>query len=100
MKGQLIKNYINKLSISDVNNMAIKNNINLSNDELNYIYNQIKNNYHNLLYGDSSIIFNDLKNNVSSSNYEKIKNLFDTYKQKYQNVDIIIESTPVILKRS
>lgn len=86
MKGQLIKNYINKLSISDVNNIAIKHNIDLNNDELNYVYNQIKNNYHNLLYGDSYNIFNDLKNNVSSSNYEKIKNLFDTYKQKYQSL--------------
>lgn len=86
MKGQLIKNYINKLTIDDINNIAIRHNIDLNNDELYYIYNQIKNNYQDLLCEDSSIIFNDLKNNVSSSNYDKIKNLFDTYKQKYQSL--------------
>ena len=86
MKGQLIKNYINKLTINDVNSLAIKNDINLSNDELNFIYNIIKNNYNDLLYGDSTYIFNELKNNVSSDNYSKIKELFNTYKQKYQSL--------------
>lgn len=86
MKGQLIKNYINKLTINDVNSLAIKNDINLSNDELNFIYNIIKNNYNDLLYGDSTYIFNELKNNVSENNYFKIKELFNTYKQKYQSL--------------
>ena len=86
MKGQLIKNYINKLTIDDVNNVAIRNNINLSSDEINFIYTKIKNNYYNLLYGDSSSIFNNLKSNVSSDNYLKIKELFNTYKQKYQSL--------------
>ncbi len=86
MKGQLIKNYINKLSIDDVNNIAIKNNINLSSEEINFIYNKVKNNYNDLLYGDSTFIFNELKNNVSNDNYLKIKELFNTYKQKYQSL--------------
>ena len=86
MKGQLIKNYINKLTINDVNSLAIKNDINLSNDELNFIYNIIKNNYNDLLYGDSTYIFNELKNNIAENNYYKIKELFNTYKQKYQSL--------------
>lgn len=86
MKGQLIKNYINKLTINDVNSLAIKNDINLNNDELNFVYDKIKNNYNDLLYGDYAYIFNELKNNVSENNYYKIKELFDTYKQKYQSL--------------
>ena len=86
MKGQLIKNYINKLSISDINNMAIKHNINLNDNELNYIYKQIKDNYQTLLYGNSDNIFENLKNNVSNDNYLKIKDLFNIYKNKYQSL--------------
>lgn len=86
MKGQLIKNYINKLTINDISSMAIKNNINLNNKELNFVYNKIKNNYNDLLYGDPTNIFNELKNNVSENNYCKIKELFNTYKQKYQSL--------------
>lgn len=86
MKGQLIKNYVNKLTINDINSLAIKHNINLNDNELNYIYNILKDNYQTLLYGDSDIIFNNLKNNVSSDNYLKIKELFNTYKQKYQSL--------------
>lgn len=86
MKGQLIKNYINKLTINDINGLAIKNNINLNDSELNFIYNKIKNNYNELLYNDSTNIFNELKNNVSNDNYLKIKELFTTYKNKYQSL--------------
>ncbi len=86
MKGQLIRNYINKLTIHDINSIAIKNNIKLNDSELHFIYNQIKNNYDDLLYGDSSNIFNDLKNNVSDDNYLKIKNLYEHYKDKYQSL--------------
>ena len=86
MKGQLIKSYINKLTIQDINNIANKNNINLNDYELNFIYNQIKNNYNDLLYGDSTNIFNELKNNVSSDNYYKIMELYTKYKQRYQSL--------------
>ena len=86
MKGQLIKNYINKLSIQDINSLAIKNNINLTDNELNFIYNQIKNNYNDLLYGDSTYIFKNLKENVSDNNYNKIKELYTNYKNKYQSL--------------
>ena len=86
MKGQLIKNYINKLSINDVNKMAINHDINLNNQELNFVYNQIKDNYDVLLYGNPDFIFNELKNNVSNENYLKIKDLFNEYKQKYQSL--------------
>lgn len=82
---QLIKNYINKLTINDTKALASKNNINLNDDELNFVHNQIKNNWYTLIYGDPTNLFNELKSKVSNTNYLKIKDLYTTYKQKYQS---------------
>ena len=86
MKGQLIKNYINKLTKQDINSLAIQHNVNLTDQELNYLYNQIKNHYNYLLYGDTEYLFNDLKKNVTDNNYFKIKELYTTYKNKFQSL--------------
>ena len=83
MKDKLLKNYINKLSVNDINNFAVKNDIILNKDELNTVYDIIKNDYDELLYGNSDNVFNKLKSNVSSDNYDKIINLFFLYKKKY-----------------
>ena len=83
MKDKLLKNYVNKLSINDINDFAVKNDIVLNKDELNTIYDIIKNDYDELLYGNSDNVFNKLKSNVSSDNYDKIINLFFLYKKKY-----------------
>lgn len=86
MKGQLIKNYINKLTIQDINTLAIKQDIHLTDIELNYLYNQIKNHYQEFLYGDSNYLMNDLKQNVSENNYQKIQKLFTHYKHQFQSL--------------
>lgn len=83
MKDKLLKNYVNKLSINDINDFAVKNDIVLNKNELNTIYDIIKNDYDELLYGNSDNVFNKLKSNVSSNNYDKIINLFFLYKKKY-----------------
>lgn len=83
MKDKLLKNYVNKLSINDINDFAVKNDIVLNKNELNTIYDIIKNDYDELLYGNSDNVFNKLKSNVSSDNYDKIINLFFLYKKKY-----------------
>lgn len=86
MKGQLIKNYINKLTIQDINALAIKQDIHLTDQELNYIYNQIKNHYQDFLYGDANYLMNDLKQNISENNYQKIQKLFTHYKKQFQSL--------------
>ena len=83
MKDKLLKNYVNKLSINDINDFAVKNDIVHNKNELNTIYDIIKNDYDELLYGNSDNVFNKLKSNVSSDNYDKIINLFFLYKKKY-----------------
>lgn len=84
MKDKLIKNYINNLKQNDIYNFAIKNNINLTNDEINYLYKLIKNNYQEIIYNDPDNILKDLKQNISEDSFEKIVKLYYIYKEKYQ----------------
>ena len=84
MKEQLIKKYITRLTINDTRNFANKNNISLNDDELQIVYNQIKENWQTLIYGDANIIFNDLKGKLNNTAYLKIKDLYTTSKEKYQ----------------
>ncbi len=83
MKDKLLKNYINNLKKEDINAFALNNNITLSNEELDIIYDTIKNDYSNLLYGNHDEVFEKLKNKVSTDNYDKIIDLFFEYKKKY-----------------
>ena len=83
MKDKLLKNYINNLKKEDINAFALNNNITLSNEELDIIYDTIKNDYSNLLYGNHDKVFEKLKTKVSTDNYDKIIDLFFEYKKKY-----------------
>ena len=84
MINKLIENYINTMTIDDVNKFAMNNNVSLSNDELTIIYSTIKNNWYDLIYGNYSSIFNELKNKISPSTYKKAEELFFYFKNKYQ----------------
>ena len=78
MKEIIIKSYIKNLSKQDIVNFALKNNIILTNNELDYIYNNIKNNYEYIL-SNPIIYLNKLKNNVSITTYNKIYELYTIY---------------------
>lgn len=79
---QLVKNYIDNLTIEKVNEIALKNNINLSNQELNFLYSFIKKNYE-ALYANPNVDLSKYKKNFSEENYNKIINLINEYKIKY-----------------
>ena len=81
----LIQKYINNLTINDVVSFANKNNIDLSNDEVDYIYKKNKKNWETLIFGNPTFIFNDLKNHISSNNYNKVLELFNLYRNKYKS---------------
>lgn len=84
MISKLIENYVNKMTISDVNNFALSNNINLNNTELDIVYNTIKKNWYTLIYGDYTSIFNNIKDKFDTDTYKKIEELFFYFKNKYQ----------------
>ena len=81
---QLIKNYINKMTISDLDNIAKNNDIIFSQDELLYLYKFIKRNYE-ALYANPNLDLSMLKSHFTEENYTKLqKKIFDL-KTKYSN---------------
>jgi len=80
MKG-LIKNYIDLLSVDKLKEFSIKNNINLTNTELEYLLNLVKTNYENILSDDTKYI-EDVKKNVDE--HQKVIDLYLYYKNKYK----------------
>ncbi len=86
MKENIIRGYIDKITISDINRFALNNNINLNNNELNIIYKYVKNDWKTIIYGNYNSILNDLKNRIDINKYNKIEQLFYKFKSKYQNL--------------
>lgn len=79
----LIERYINKLSISDLNNLAFSKDIILSEDELNFSFSFIKKNWKTVLGNFSLFDFDKYKDNFSEENFIKIKALIKEYTIKY-----------------
>lgn len=84
MKKFIIKKYIDKLSIQNINNFALNNNIVLTEKELEYMYNLIKNNWEQILSNDDSILLK-LNGNVDNKSIKKIEKLYYEYKKKYKD---------------
>jgi hypothetical protein len=79
----LIKNYIELLSIDKLKEFSLKNNINLTDIELNYLLNLVKNNYENILKDDTKYL-EAVKNNINPTEFLKIKELYLYYKNRYK----------------
>lgn len=79
----LIKNYIELLTVEKLNDFGIKNNILLTNNELEFLLSLVKENYEDILDNEDKYL-NLLKENFSEDKYIKIKDLFLYYKNKYK----------------
>ena len=79
----LIKNYIDLLNIDKLKEFALKNNITLTDIELNYLLNLVKNNYEDILKDDTKYL-EDAKNNINPTEFVKIKELYIYYKNRYK----------------
>ncbi len=79
----LIKRYMNNLSIEEVNNFAIKNNVNLTEEELKFTYEFIKKNSEPILRNPNLLNLDRYKEQFSEENFIKIKKLTQFYYQKY-----------------
>ena len=83
MNQVLIEKYINKLTIKDIKEYAKKQNILLTNNEDEIIYDFIKKNYKDLINNEYNEDFlRELKCKLSFDTYEKIKNLYKEAKEK------------------
>lgn len=79
LMNNLIETYINKLTKQDILNFAIKNNLKVTDEELDFVYNFIKYNYKTVLNNPNSFNLSNYKNNFSSENYNFINSLISKY---------------------
>ena len=85
MHKLFIENYIKQINKSDILVFANKNNIQLSEKDVDILYHYLKNKWQDLLYGNSTKIFNELEKQFDSEKFLAIKNLYYFYFDKYQD---------------
>ena len=78
----LIKEYLKKLSLKDINDFANKNNMSLINGEDKIIYDFIMNNWQEVYKVDANNALMKLKQKVSSNTYNNIMTLYNKFKDK------------------
>ena len=79
----LIKNYVDKLTIDNLREFAVKNDINLNQNELEYLLNLVQNNFEDILVNEDKYL-NLVQNNINSEAFVKVKELFLYYKNRYK----------------
>ena len=84
MKIDLLKSYINRLQKQDIINYLNKENIMYSNDEVDLIYNSIKNDYETILTTDFNKYITNYKFNLNDSGIDI--NKFDEYLDEFDKV--------------
>lgn len=80
---KLILEYIKLINKEDINKFAIKNNINLSSNEINNIFKLLQDK--NILDYSDDAYLELINNNIESNNTKKVYKLLMEYKKKYQN---------------
>jgi len=81
----IIERYMNKLSISDVDNFAKKNNVFLTEEELSFTYQFVKKNWQAIISNPSMLNLDRYKDKFSEENLLKIKKLFKEYSIRFKN---------------
>ncbi len=81
MKKELLKSYINKLTKEDIINYLSKECIPASNEEIDMIYNAIKNDYNEILESDFNSYISNYKLTFNKALYEKIIEKYNEYKK-------------------
>ena len=76
----LIKEYLKKLSLNDINDFDTKNNMPLASGEDKIIYELIMNNWKDVYKGNSTNVFSTLKEKVSENTYNNVISLYNKYK--------------------
>lgn len=80
MNRLLIYEYINRLKRDDIINFCNVKEINISNNEIDIVYNYIKNDYKRF-FNNPDEVLNEVKCKVSYNAYEIIMELYNKYKK-------------------
>lgn len=86
MNRLLIESYIKNIKKKDIYEFGLKNNIELTEKDVDILYHYLINNWQDLLYGNYRGVFSELESHIDKDKFLKIKNLFDFYFNKYQNL--------------
>lgn len=78
MKEKIIKSYVMRLTKNDIINYALRNNITLTNSEIEIIYSNIKNNFDEILNNPIAVL-NKYKSQLSNTTYNKLYELYTIY---------------------
>ncbi len=80
----IINRYMSLLKKEDVENFALKNNVSLNEEELNFTYEFVKKNWQIILNNPNAFNLEKYKNRFTEENYAKIEKLIKEYLKKYQ----------------
>ena len=75
----IIDIYVNNMHKEDIVTFAKKNDIDLSSDELDFIFDFIKNNYKDIIKNKDSLNLEEYRDRFSNDNYIKIEELLKKY---------------------
>ena len=79
----LVKRYVSNLTKEQVNDFALKNDIVLSREELEFVYAFVKKNWEMIFRNPNLPRLERYKDRFSPENFVKIQKLFVMYYQKY-----------------
>ena len=85
MSEFLIKSYVSRLTLGDIDSFARSHGILFSHDELELIKSFVKKDWHTIIYGNPRPILDSLRDKLDSFKYNKIENLYVEFKNKYSN---------------
>ena len=74
------------MSIDDVYKFSKKNNVELTENEANTIFDAINEDWETLVFGNHNIILDKNKNKLNHELYNKINELIIEYKNKYSEL--------------
>jgi hypothetical protein len=79
-----VDNFISNLSKEDIIKFSEKQSVSLNDDEVNLIYDMIKNHFEELAFNTDETIYK-IKDKLESTTYLKLNELINFYRQKYPN---------------
>lgn len=77
----IVKNYVSVMKKEDIQKFAIKNNLTVTKEEIDFIYDFIKNNYEYVLKNPHNFDINKYQNKFSQENFIFLTNLVNKYKR-------------------
>ena len=79
----LLKNYIEKLTLDELRTFGKKHNINISNEEYQFILDLVQGNFEDMLINEDKYL-KIIESKINPEEFKKIKDLYYVYKEKYK----------------